>query len=295
MYIYIAELFIFVICKPSRFDAGTEEDGMKRYTDIPYGKEDRQKLDLYLPDRYREEGLILFIHGGAWLSGDKKSWKPYMEKCVEDGYAAAAVNYRYISETIHMDALMDDMDKAVRTIRETAEKNEVRLTKMLLTGISAGAHMALLYAYTALDKAAIKPVGVIDFCGPADLTDPGMVYGNQIGDPNVMMGFMNKVCGTDFTPESAVYAMPYLKKYSPVEYVTRETPPTIICHGQMDYAVPFSVAVKLRDKLEENFVEYRFVPMPYSGHELGQKGPDISASALFRAFADRYLRGKRGK
>ena len=264
---------------------------MKRFMNIAYGPHERHRFDLMLPDRYRDEGLILFIHGGAWLSGDKNCCVSQMEQCIADGYAAAAINYRYISDDVHMGALMEDVDAAVKAIAAKAKENGVQLTKMIPIGVSAGAHMALLYAYSYLDRASIRPVGVIDFCGPADLTDSGMLYGNIIGGPDVMMGILNKIAGTKLAPEAAVYAMPYLKRYSPVYHVTPDVPATLICHGQMDRAVPFSVAQKPMDKLEENHVEYRLVPMPHSVHDLDEKGPALSATVLFKAFADRYLRG----
>lgn len=263
---------------------------MIKYTDISYGSHERQKFDLFLPRDYKGNGIVLFIHGGAWLAGDKNGCRSHMEKAAEAGYAAAAINYHYISDETHMDMLMNDVHKAVASIKNKAAEAGVNLTKMLVTGVSAGGHMSLLYSYMHKDDAAIKPVCVIDFCGPADLVDEGMVFGNVIGDSEVMIGIMNKLTGMKCTPETANHAMALLRKYSPVYYVTPDTPPTVICHGQMDMAVPFVEAVHLRDELEKKYVEYAFIPMPHAGHSLDEIGPQSTVKAVCSAWAERFLK-----
>ena len=144
-----------------------------RYEDVSYGSHERQKLDVCFPAEHDGEvGLFLLIHGGAWIEGDKDSCTETATVAARDfGLVGAAINYHYISDSVHMDTLMNDIDLALAKIKEMGAEKGINVNKVMFMGFSAGAHMSLLYAYSKAETAPIKPVAVVSCAGPTDFTD----------------------------------------------------------------------------------------------------------------------------
>ena len=69
-------------------------EGILLFWDEAYGEHEKQRYDLALPrDHADRHGLILCVHGGAGIAGDKKSYAEEIEAWAGQGFAAAAVNY----------------------------------------------------------------------------------------------------------------------------------------------------------------------------------------------------------
>ena len=260
----------------------------------PYGEHERQRFDLLIPADYENRhGLILFIHGGAWIGGDKDGWREELEVWREKGYAAAAINYHYIAPDATMATLVSDIILALYAIRRKAAAHGADLRRVLLSGISAGGHLSLLYAYSMADISPLTPVCVVDYAGPTLLDDPELLYGTPKRYPpeEQWIELYSNLTGIPFSPEPGADLGPNLielRRWSPVTYVTKDTPPTVIMHGMADDVVPYSNATALRDALDKNGVEYVFMPMPGMGHSL--ESPVYGMSRLlFAAYAERFL------
>lgn len=242
------------------------------YMNEKYGTEQRQVLDLYIPKNNDGScGLILFIHGGAWIAGDKSD--AYSEdtfKYISDdlGMAAATINYRYISETTDVNDILDDIDAALKTIKAKGAENNVDINRVMLTGTSAGAHLSLLYAYARKSTAPITPTCVVSYCAPTNLADPNFYYNNNMGDTAFICQLMSAACGYTFTESTFSEAIPYLNSVSPLSYVSSDTVPTAMAHGTKDDTVPYSNATALDAKLTEFGVKHDFVTYPNSNHSL---------------------------
>lgn len=266
--------------------------------DAAYGSHPRQRFDLAVPPGYEKRGLILFIHGGSWTGGDKEYYRNALGEWAEKGFAAAAMNYRYLSRETHMDGLLGDISSALGAISDLADREGVRLEKVLLTGASAGAHLSLLYAYSRMESAPIRPACVVEFCGPVLMTDEKILCGTPDDPPPTEKWFrlFSDMTGVPFLPENKEEFMPLLRRYSPLIYVSERAVPTVICHGMKDTGVPFSQAKALRDRLEECGVEYAFLPMPRAGHSLTDQ-PEIvrEAEVLMEFYARRFLDGEEDK
>ncbi len=265
---------------------------VQSYTDLAYGEASRQKMDLYLPFEHDEEvGLILYIHGGAWIQGDKSSYSSTAKNTAKKyGYATASINYRYISETVNMFDLLDDIESALKTIKETASTNGIKIEKVLLTGYSAGAHLSLLYGYSRVDTAPIKPVAIISLSGPTDFTDSAYYENNDLGSETVIPELFSFACGKDFTNETIDTVITELLAISPISYITESTVPTIICHGDKDNIAPYSNAVTLDQKLTEKGVKHEFITYNNSGHELkGDTATKNRYNSLFQQYIAEYL------
>lgn len=267
------------------------------YYNLAYGEHERHVIDLCIPRNTEETGLVLYIHGGAWIMGDKDMYRDTIKEISEKfGVACAAMNYRYICDTVDINDIMDDVDAAMSRIKAQGEKHGVKITRSILTGGSAGANLALLYSYSRVDNSAIPPVAVMSDCGPTDLSDDYYFYNPELGKENAMgdkafiAQLLSWACGKKITYETRGEAIEEIKKVSPLYYVNENTVPTIINHGIVDDIVPFRNAVALDAKLTECGVEHYFNIYPNSSHGLDQD-PECSQKAqkLFYEFIENYL------
>lgn len=261
-----------------------------KFEEVSYGTHERHTLNLYLPTGKESVGLVLMIHGGAWLGGDKSEFNSKLEELSKMGYAAAAVNYRYISDDVDLQDIMDDIQSAVDKIKSLGEENGTDINKMLLTGGSAGGHLSLLYAYSRDEVSAIKPSAVVSYCGPTDLSEDAYYFDNGLGDENYVAQVLSWACGYDHTFETRALAKDALWEVSPLKYVDENTVPTVINHGMVDNIVPFSNAEKLRDALEKYGIKYDFNAYPNSGHGLYEDAENVAtADRLFYEYIETYL------
>ncbi len=275
----------------SLFGFGAEEKSYE-YRNLSYGSHERQVLDLNIPkDNDGEIGLVLFIHGGAWIAGDKEGYKGGVEAAAETyGFAGASINYRYISEAISIHDILDDIDLALKCIKQKGEENGVNINKVLLTGDSAGGHLSLLYAYSRAATAPITPAAVVSNSGPADFTDENFYINNAIGDEEFVAELFSYASGESFTYAERASAEEALKKVSPLFYVNENTVPTVINHGMKDSIVPYSNAVSLDAKLTEYGVIHVLNSYPNSDHDLGSdKANKEIANDLLIEYCNTYL------
>jgi len=255
----IALLFLLVTsCKKE--NSGDENLKAQTENNIAYGTDAQQRMDLYLPAG-RSIGstkLIVLVHGGAWVSGDKtdfSSFIPVIQQRFPD-YAIANINYRLANSTAnHFPAQENDMKSAIDYLIQ--KSNDYHISqKIVLLGASAGAHMALLQAYK---YSSPKVLAVVDFFGPTDLTD---LYNFYSSDPTTKSIFQLLMNGTP-TSNSSLYT-----QSSPINFVTAQSPPTIIFHGTADDVVPISQSVALKNKLSSFGVNTQITSYPNLGHEL---------------------------
>jgi acetyl esterase/lipase len=142
-----------------------------RRTDVAYGEDDKQCLDVYAPTGARKAPIVVFIHGGEWTRGDKSnvSYKPKLLN--ENGIVFISVNYRLTPPASHP-AHVSDVASAIRWTREHAEEFGGDPKKIFLMGHSAGCHLATLVALDPryLAKCRLRPAdvrGVIAWSGGA--------------------------------------------------------------------------------------------------------------------------------
>lgn len=261
-----------------------------KFENVSYGTHERHTLNLYIPADKESVGLVLMIHGGAWIGGDKADYAGEVERVLGMGYAVASVNYRYISDDVDLIDVTDDIQLAVAKIKELSEKRGIEINKMVLTGVSAGGHLAMLYAYSRDDDSAIKPVAVLNYCGPTDLSDDAYYFDNGLGDGEYVAQVLSWACGYKHTFATREEAKEALFNVSPLKYVDENTVPTVINHGVKDNIVPFSNAVSLRDKFDTLGVTYVFNAYPNSGHGLNEDAENTDKSyELYSEYLETYL------
>lgn len=272
---------------------GGEKFNCQTFFDMSYGTHERQVVDLCIPEEASGDlGLVLFIHGGAWIAGDKESYSEGMNYGASElGVATAALNYRYISEDVDLLDVLDDIDAALAEIRKKGAEVGVNINRVLLTGDSAGGHLSLLYAYARKNTAPVTPVAVISNSGPTDLYDDNFYQNNALGDETVISDLMSKCCGQRFTFDTKDSARDALYSVSPIAYVSADSVPTVINHGNADTIVPFSNAQTLDALLTQYGVEHVLNVYNGADHDLGKDdAAKDRADELLFGYIDRFLR-----
>lgn len=259
-------------------------------------RDPRQTYDLAIPGNVSGgAGLILCIHGGGWVEGDKEAYAGHiLQVCKEQSVSAACMNYRYVSETVSFGDVLDDITAALAHIKATGRDLGVDFDRLLLTGISAGGHLSLLYAYARKNEAPVRPACVAALCGPTDLTHP-FYYSedNAVAKAAGVANFRRIISNGVRDPlplDDLASAGPALAKYSPVNYVGEDTVPTVFGHGEQDEIVPYQNALDLNRRLTEKNVPHTFVSFPRSGHGCEDPASLSRMMALFFSYVNQYLK-----
>lgn len=131
---------------PDRPEAPAPE-GTTKHADLKYGPHANNVLDLYLPkDAEKPMPLVVFIHGGGFIDGDKSQVSPViLNQCLHRGMAVASINYRFIT-TDPFPAPLHDSARAVQYLRHHAPEYGIDAKRIALYGGSAGGGTSLWIA-----------------------------------------------------------------------------------------------------------------------------------------------------
>lgn len=193
------------------YDNVIEENNLK------YGRYDSNILDVYKPNKAKKS-IILYIHGGGWISLDKNLYKPILLFLANNGYMVFNINYRLAPEHT-----VDDMEEDILNAISYAI-NYSKRDKVYLMGDSAGAHLASLVTNKLLldkykDNHLKKNIiGNLLFYGVFDLTNVRDTHFHDIDT------YLSSIVKKD---EDKI-------KYSPVTYINKNIPRVFISSGEVD-------------------------------------------------------------
>ena len=219
------------------------------------------KLDLYLPrGQQGPRPTLIQIHGGGWTGGSKESnaltFLPYLEM----GWAVANVEYR-LARVALAPAAVEDGLCALRWIIRNAEQYGLDTGRLVVTGYSAGGHLALttgmIPASAGLDRQCpgnepLQVAAIINWYGITDVGD--LLDGQNMRSYAVQwMGSM---------PNRYEVA----ERVSPLTYVRGALPPVLTIHGDADPTVPYEHALRLREALTAAGVPNQLHTVPGGGH-----------------------------
>lgn len=221
--------------------------------DVAYGENPAQVFDLYLygqrtgePDYFAIDNdprpILVWIHGGGWIAGDKAAEVPQLIPYLERGWNVVNVNYRQGPGTAPQ--AVDDVMCAYQRVIEIVEASGIPTDQVVVSGASAGGHLALL-------------VGMLNSDGnhPCRTTSPPKAVVNWFGitDIEAVQEFLSE------TRPEGNYAAAWIgnaakvnaisSQYSPLFLVTENTPPIITVHGDVDTVVPYEQASALHESL----------------------------------------------
>jgi len=275
-------------------------DGIRMERDLAYlpNGDEAQRLDLYLPEITPATPLplIVHIHGGGWMGGNK--FPCPVVGMVNFGYAVASVEYRF-SQKVKFPAQIQDCQAAIRWLRANREKYHLDPEKVGVVGGSAGGHLSALVG-TSGGTGTFPPIGghedqsdrvqaVCNIFGPADFTT---VVEQAAADSNVKNIFE---FNSPKDPYSLLIGAPLettekSRAVSPVTYISADDPPNLILHGTHDALVPYAQSVQFAAELKAKGVPVWLQTLPGAGHG----GPAFTKPAvlkLMRDFFGKFLQG----
>lgn len=250
------------------------------------------KLDLYLPrNRTAATPALILFHGGGWVGGQKERNVLYLLPYLSMGWAVINVEYRLAGNSL-APAAVEDCRCALRWATRHAKEYQIDPSKFVLTGTSAGGHLALV--------TAMLPAGnVFDRRCPVD----DSARWNQAAEPELKVAAVVNWFGiTDVAelvegPNAKHYAIEWFgslenraelaRQVSPMTYVRAGVPPVITIHGAEDDVAPYSQAVHFHAALEKAGVPNRLVTIRGRKHGGFDRQELVSSYAAVREFLRR--------
>lgn len=249
------------------------------YKDIVYKKVGNEELhlDLYTPTKikYTHSPTIMYIHGGSWAFGDKTlddNIITAINKIRDEGFSIISIDYRLTSENVKFPLPVEDCKDAVRWFYKNAKEYNLDVDNLGLWGVSAGAHLSLMTAYTGdnefigdieLSKYPSKVKYVVDYFGPTTFFSSNE---DSTQSRNLNKDIMKII--TNFIGNDNIKNKDFLKSASPISYISKTSPATLIVHGEKDSLVPISQSYDLYKKGENLGVPMKFIKIPSADHDL---------------------------
>jgi acetyl esterase/lipase len=259
---------------------------------ITYGIADNYelKLDVYRPTTAKAPTpVVMLIHGGGWIRHDKEgevmSLLPYLEM----GWAAVNVEYR-VARVSLAPAAVEDCRCALHWIGRNAAKYNFDSGKVVVTGASAGGHLALTTAMipnsAGLDNRCVSEddskwsgpwtdttpnvAAVINWVGVSDVDD--LLHG-----PNIRSWAVSWL-GSQPGREALA------KRVSPINYVRAGLPPILTIHGNGDPIAPYAQSVHFHEALTQAGVRNQLLTISSNTHGDFTDEQTLNAYNVIREF-----------
>ncbi|WP_312088646.1 alpha/beta hydrolase [Chryseobacterium sp.] len=247
-------------------------------------------LDIYTPKNTDTKKLpvVIYVHGGAWVEGNKLIYgdnfiENTISKLLDQNFAVISINYRLVTKEIHFNAPIQDTKDAVRWVRKNSDQYHLDSNNIGMWGDSAGAHLALLSAYTndnkfvgdsTLSKYSARVNYVIDNFGPTDMNrllhtraPQPLLFAVELISKKIIeiRGKLIKgITGFD-AKENKKEVIEICKDISPLLY-SENTVPTLMIHGNKDKIAPLSHSKRLRRMLEKSKTENSLIIIKKGTH-----------------------------
>lgn len=233
---------------------------------------------------------VVWIHGGGWWEGDHRGLEHLA--LAERGYFAANIEYRLSQEAI-FPAQAHDCKLALRTLRAQAQEYRLDPDRLGVWGMSAGGHLSALLG-TSAGVAELEGDGgyaeqssavqaVVDYCGPTALTQ---MYRGQ-PQLEILTQIMDQFLGGPLEQR-----LDLARLGSPLEYVSPQSAPFLIIHGEADDIVPLEQSVALDAALHNAGVESELIVVKRAGHGFPPECEPAPEQLFERCveFFDRHLK-----
>jgi acetyl esterase/lipase len=260
------------------------------HSDVAYDDDHpSQCVDVYLAKSGKPTPAMIYIHGGGWRAGSKKSVPGWLKAFVAEGkLSVVAVEYRFTDVATHP-AQVNDCLRAIQFVRQNAEKWNIDTKRIGVTGGSAGGHLS---AYVALHDDAAKaesddPIErqssrvacAVSFAGP---TDWSLLISINHGHP----AYRQLIGYKPGTPAAELDAQ-LVKDVSPISFVSKDDPPLMQVHGDKDVIVPLQHASNLHKKLQSTGVTTELVVIAGGNHGVSGAGGPVAKRPT--QFVQQYL------
>lgn len=262
--LFVGCIALFLVsCQKEEVNTGSGNTAAQTMLNVSYGTNAAQKMDVYLPANRSTATtkVMVLIHGGGWNSGDKQDplFIPFVDSIRNrlPGYAVFNINYRLSAKPLNLFPTQEmDVKQAVENI--FSKRTEYGISdKFVMAGASAGAHLAMLYAYKY--SSPVKAKAVVSYFGPSDLTQ---MYNNPVGGNILISLVLADAIGKTPTEDPTLYF-----NSSPINFISSSTAmPTILLHGGTDPLVSPQQSVAVQTKLTAAGIPNQYVFYPSGGH-----------------------------
>lgn len=248
------------------------------------------KLDIAIPVGEGPFPAILFLHGGAWVVGNRDRFRDEIEEAARRDFIGATVTYHLAKTGVDRPSVdgfpapLEDVKAAIRFLRANAQDFKLDSNHIGIAGESAGGHLALLAALTKpedgfdqtrdVNAPSSEVQAVVNVFGPTDLL--ALAEENPQARPVLVM-----LLGSAPELDPQRY-----RAASPVSYVRRDAPPILTIHGTRDGLVPVSQARRLDAAMKKAGARHQLMILNGSGHGFGR----IHAQQTQRAYYDFFTR-----
>jgi len=247
------------------------------------------KLDLYQPHAKNPTPVVVMIHGGGWIVGAKEETVLDLLPYLQMGFAVVNVEYRLAKVSL-APAAVEDCLCALHWVGRNAKKYNFDPSKVVVTGGSAGGHLALttgMIPWSAGFENACANQDDTTWNGPWTNARPQVAaIVNWFGITDVA----DLLQGADIRSWAVAWfgSLPnredLARRLSPLTYVRSGLPPILTIHGDADRLVPYSHAVRLHEALTKAGVRNQLLTIPGGGHGDFTDEQQIKAFEAIHAF-----------
>ncbi len=251
-------------------------------------------MDIYTPSEPREQDLlrpaILYIHGGGWAKGSRLTERDIFiaKTLAENGYVVFSIDYhltQFKGEAFHSEITIPgwpqniyDCKSAVRFIRKNAQKYHIADQSIAVMGCSAGGHLALLTALSATNP--ILNSGGLYREVPSHVSCVVSFY----GIPDIRTWGGDAFMGVDRRQSPDQWSLA-----SPVTYLTNNSPPILLVHGDKDQTVSLSLAIDFSNELKTHKISHALLVLKDVGHSFGLELPHPNLKKKLLSFLEQHL------
>lgn len=249
----------------------------------------RQKLDFYRYEsaKYVVRPTLVFVHGGAWITGDKSKVHPLIFEVAGLGkYNLVSINYRLANdESAPWPEIVFDVKAALRWIKLNSEKLGTDPDKLILMGESAGAHLAAMTAFSsgAQELEGSENPGVstdvraaVLFAGPYNMSSlvvqkNSSVRSGMCEEPDYSSPVLELLDCADTGKKSYNIdgcELSAVRAADPGAFADKSDPPAYLVHGEHDCTVPWGQSKALHDDLDDAGVKNKFVSVKGGEHSI---------------------------
>jgi acetyl esterase/lipase len=233
--------------------------GIAYVPDVPYfvgkgAEQTRLELDVAFPSK--GDGpfpTLVFFHGGGWVIGSRKTMTPYILQAAQEGYVAVAVSYRLGAP---FPAAVDDAKCAVRWLRTNASKYKIDADHLGAVGFSAGGQLACLLGCD--DEKGVVSSRVQAVASWYGITDLEPLLSTK--ELPLAYALKSYLPGTTDERKTAAH------KASPIRYVSKDSAPTFLIHGDADTLVPIEQSRAYTAKCKEVGAKATLREVTKAGH-----------------------------
>jgi len=247
---FIGEKFIFNNNPP---------DVAEFITNICYvqEKDNSRLLDILVPDGKGRFPIVIYLHGGGWISGDKNSYTRICKSFAHEGYLTFNINYR-LAPKYSYPMQIQDIASAINWIKKNAKNYGGDETRIFLAGDSSGAHL-LSHYITILENEDLRRFTEVKTVIPIDFIKGVLLFYGvySIKDLENLNLPVIKIQNESFFGKELGLYKKRTKCASPISYVNKHFPPTFLCVGEVDIVHPQSV--EFAKELSKHKINYRLL------------------------------------